>query len=120
MPVKRARNKDKAACDTLASKITRAKGYCENCGTTQGLTTSHIIGRKYSATRTLEDNLQCLCFRCHRRFTDFPREFSRWITQSIGSEKYEELRHTAESFNGKFDWLVERERLKLVLKNLNP
>ena|SRR3990167_10952705 len=115
MPVKHYKGA-KGACDTLASKITRAKGYCQRCGTADGLTTSHIIGRKYSATRTDLSNLQSLCFRCHRRFTDFPREFSHWITESIGSEKYEALRHKAESFLGKFDWDNEKERLTKVAK----
>ena len=109
----------KGACDRLAGLITRAKGNCERCGTSEGLTTSHIIGRKYSATRTDLSNLQCLCFRCHRRFTDFPREFSHWITQSIGSERYEFLRDKAESFSGKFDWDMEKLRLKKIYKELD-
>lgn len=117
MPIKRYKG-SKGKCDVLASKITRAKGYCERCGTSEGLTTSHIIGRKYSATRTLEANLQCLCFRCHRRFTDFPREFSHWITESIGSEKYEELRAKAETIGTRFDWDAELLRLKAIAKEM--
>lgn len=118
LPVKRSKNKDKAACDALASKITRSIGYCLHCGTTTGLTCSHIIKRKYSATRTDLDNLQSLCFSCHWRFENFPREFSHWITESIGSDKYEELRHKAESFKGSFDWYEERQRLKKIVKEL--
>lgn len=82
-----------------------------NCNSTQFLQTSHIISRRYSGTRTDLDNLQCLCAKCHRRFTDFPREFSHWITDSIGADKYEELRVKAESFEGKMDWEAEYQRL---------
>lgn len=113
MPIKQARGYKKK-CDQLASKITRSIGYCERCGSKEWLQTSHIISRRYSATRTDLDNLQCLCAKCHRRLTDFPREFSHWITESIGADKYEELRWKAESYEGKFDWEGEYERLKAI------
>lgn len=120
----------KGKADALFSLIIRSEMECEKCHVactcenapkshTRGcpLTTSHIIGRKYSATRTWEPNAQCLCFSCHRRFTDWPREFSAWITDSIGSEAYDELVERANSTT-KFDWDEELERLKSVAKRL--
>jgi len=130
MPVKRASNKAKAKADTLFSLIIRSEGSCMQCGWTCTcenapkahtrdckLTTSHIIGRKYSATRTLEMNAQCICYSCHRRFTDWPREFSRWITDTIGSEAYDELVRTAQTVT-KVDWEAEVDRLTLKAKDL--
>lgn len=111
MPIKSSKGYKKK-CDDLAGKITRSVGKCDNCGSDQWLTTSHIIGRRYSATRTDLDNLQCLCAKCHRRFTDFPVEFREWIMKTIGEVEYERLRIKAESFRGKFNWELEYERLK--------
>lgn len=120
----------KGKADKLYSLIIRSIGECEKCGymcdcpnkpfthtTGCKLTTSHIISRRYSATRTWELNGQCLCFSCHRRLTDFPREFSHWITESIGSEAYEELRERAETVT-KVDWEAEAKRLKEVFKEI--
>jgi len=120
----------KGKADKLYSLIIRSIGECEKCGymcdcpnkpfthtTGCKLTTSHIISRRYSATRTLEANGQCLCFSCHRRFTDFPREFSHWITESIGSEAYEELRERAETLT-KVDWEAEAKRLQERFKEI--
>lgn len=105
----------KGKCDALTSKIVRSLGYCEKCGSTEWLQTSHIISRRYSATRCDLRNLQCLCAGCHRHFTDWPKEFSRWITASIGVELYEELRRLAE-VPTKMDWEAEYERIKQVAK----
>lgn len=125
MPVKKAKG-DKAKCDELYSLIIRSEGQCLRCGARcecpqfpkkhiRGcpLTTSHIVGRRYSATRTAEDNSQCLCFSCHYYFENWPKEFSRWITKTIGVERYEELKRQAETVT-KVDWTAERERLQHV------
>lgn len=108
--IKRARGA-KAKCDTLTSQIVRSIGHCERCGSTEWLQCSHIVSRRYSATRCDLDNVQCLCAKCHRYFTDWPKEFSRWITQSIGIEKYEHLKQKAETVT-KVDWDLELEKLK--------
>lgn len=116
MPVKRAKGA-KGTADSYYGKIIRSIGHCEKCGTTEGLTTSHIVGRRYSATRTDLRNSQALCFSCHRYFTDWPREFSRWITQSIGSELYEELKAKAETLT-KVDWNDRATFLKDIYKQI--
>lgn len=129
MPIKHPKG-DKGKCDDLFSLIIRSTGECLKCGWTCTcesapkhhtrackLTCSHIIGRKYSATRTLEANAQNLCYSCHARFTDWPKEFSYWITETIGTEAYEELRRKAETVT-KMDWSEELQRLKTVAKEL--
>lgn len=109
---------DKGKCDKLFSKIVRSVGKCQRCGGTDNLQTAHIISRKYSATRTDLRNAWCLDARCHRRLTDWPREHSRYITETIGSEVYEELRAKAETVT-KMDWGTEYERLKEIAKGLD-
>jgi hypothetical protein len=129
MPVKRMKGA-KARCDTLYSLIIRSSGECLKCGYRCPcddapkahrlgckLTTSHIIGRRYSGTRTLELNGQPLCFSCHRRFEDWPREFSHWITETIGSDNYDELVRRSQTVT-KMDWDAEVERLLVVAKSL--
>lgn len=100
----------KGKCDKLVSKICRSEGRCQHCGSTEWLQTSHIVSRRYSATRCDLSNVQCLCAKCHRFYTEWPKEFSRWITESIGVEKYEELKQKAEQPT-KVDWQEEYKRL---------
>ncbi len=107
----------KGKCDALFSKIVRSIGYCERCRSTDYLQTSHIVSRVFSATRCDLRNAQCLCAACHRYFTLWPREFSKWITESIGSEVYEELRDQAKVVT-KLNWDEEYERLKLEAKRI--
>lgn len=108
----------KGKADKLFSKIVRIDGKCQRCGSTDNLQCAHIISRKYSATRTDLLNAWCLCSRCHRRLTDWPREHSHYITETIGSAKYDELRSKAEQVT-KMNWDDEYERLKEVAKQLN-
>lgn len=119
MGIKQARG-EKGKCDKLVRQILLTQhNKCERCGSQEWLQVSHIISRRYSATRCDLDNVQLLCARCHRRFTDWPREFSHWITNSIGSEKYDELSAKANQVT-KMDWTAERQRLETVLKQSTP
>lgn len=110
---------DKGKATRLHSLIVRSRGRCEKCGERDysKLQAAHIITRKYSATRTDETNAWCLCARCHRRLTDFPREHSHFITDTIGSEAYEVLRERAETVT-KMNWTDELARLKERAKEL--
>lgn len=109
---------DKGKCDKLFSQIVRSAGKCQRCGSADNLQTAHIISRKYSATRTDLRNAWCLCARCHRRFTDWPREHSHYITETIGSEVYDELRIKAETVT-KMNWSDELARLKEIHKGID-
>lgn len=112
MPVARMKGA-KGKCDVLFSKIIRSIGACERCGSTDWLQTSHVISRRYSATRCDLRNAQCLCAKCHRHFTDWPMEFARWIDVSLGDETYQSLKRQSVSVT-KVDWDAELERLKAI------
>ncbi len=112
MPVKRFKGA-KAKADVLFSKIIRSIGECENCYKTEHLQTAHIISRRYSNTRTDLRNAFCLCAGCHRRFTDHPREFSRFITRTWAQEYYDHIYRKSQEV-GKIDWDDEVFRLKQI------
>lgn len=130
MPVARAKGA-KGRCDKLFSLIIRSEGQCMRCGeqchcpnfpkahtTDCPLTTSHIVSRTYSATRCLPLNAQCLCYTCHAEFTIWPRTFSHWITETIGSEAYDELKRKAETVT-KVDWYQELLRLQALYEHID-
>lgn len=133
MPVK-AKKGSKKKCDDLFSLIIRSAGSCQRCGIpcpcseapqrhprVNGctMTTSHIIKRSPSWTRTLEQNAQCLCFKCHAFFTDNPVRFTEWLDSTIGREEFYRLERIANDGVGKkFDWDEELERLKLIFQKV--
>lgn len=65
--------------DRRWSAFIRSQGRCENCGTANDLTWSHIIGRTYIKTRFDPRNTQCLCGSCHGKFGEQPTSFARWV-----------------------------------------
>lgn len=107
----------KGKCDVLFSKIIRSRGYCLNCGSNRNLQCAHIISRTYSGTRCDPRNAWCLCATCHFRFTAWPREHSQFITKTIGSEIYDEIKLKAESIN-KINWDDELIKLKALASEL--
>lgn len=117
MPVKRYKGA-KAKADTLFSQIIRSLGYCEAEGChgracSSQLQTAHIVTRKRSATRTDTRNAFCLCFAHHRFYTDYPREFSRFITNTWAAEHYDAV--YAKSIRPtKVNWEAEVEKLKRI------
>lgn len=83
----------------------RAKvGKCEKCGTTEGLTNSHYIGRREYATRFDPDNCDVLCFSCHSIFE--PRkqyEYRDWKIAKMGAEAEAELSKKKLSYKGSIE-----------------
>ncbi len=57
-----ARNK----ADKLFSLLVRSVGYCQRCGATGRLETSHVLSRRYSNTRCDFRNAFAMCSSCHR------------------------------------------------------
>ena len=112
MPVKRFKGA-KAKADTLFSQIIRSIGECENCYKIEHLQCAHIISRRYSNPRTDLRNAFCLCAGCHRRYTDHPREFSRFITRTWAQEYYDHIYRKSQEV-GKIDWDDEVFRLKQI------
>jgi hypothetical protein len=117
MAVKRFKGA-KAKADKLFSEIIRSIGECENCYSTEWLQCAHIISRRYSNTRTDLRNAFCLCAKCHRKYTDHPREFSKFITDTWAQEYYEDIYRKSQEV-GKINWDDEAERLKGIKKLLD-
>jgi hypothetical protein len=74
--------------DKVVSKIVRARGKCQNCGSIKSLQAAHIFSRIYNNTRWDLDNLLCLCASCHFFFHKNPLEFAHFV----GEEKYQLLK----------------------------
>lgn len=109
----------KGKADKLFSQLIRSRGACESCGERDyaKLQCAHVIRRAYNATRVDTDNAFCLCWTCHRRFTDWPLEFAAFVVSKIGTDAYESLRLKAEAGRKVSEayWLAECERLKSLL-----
>jgi hypothetical protein len=108
----------KGKCDTLFSQIIRSVNECEKCYSIDWLQCAHIISRRYSNTRTDLRNAYCLCAKCHRFFTDHPREFSKFITGTWAQDYYEDIYRKSQEV-GKIDWDAEVDRLKEIKRSLD-
>lgn len=102
---------DKGKATKLHAEIIRSHGKCENCGGTNFVQCAHIISRRYSATRTKLNNAFALCAKCHRYYTDHPKEFGKFIDRTWAGEIYETMFQFAQS-PIKMDWITELARLK--------
>lgn len=107
---------DKDKCDDLVRKILslRSRGFCMRCGRSP-IQVSHIIPRRFSATRCLMENVQALCIWCHGYFTNHPKEFEIWVIKTIGEEGYRKLQSYAQTVT-KIRWKDELERLRAILE----
>jgi len=82
--------------DVWCSKVVRLRdGECIRCGTTEGLEAMHVVGRKSKILRYSLDNLASGCHRCHRYFTENPRQFIDHLTMVWGVGHMELLREKA-------------------------
>lgn len=108
----------KGKATRLHSEVVRMKGHCERCGKAGvPLDAAHIIGRRYAATRTDENNAWALCKGCHMRLTEHPHEHMELVYQTIGRTAFDELWRRANDgvkANDAF-WQGEIDRL-LALK----
>lgn len=110
------RKGDAGKADMLYSRLVRSRGQCERCGDTYGpFDTAHIVRRRYSATRCVEDNAWCLCRKgCHPTVDEWRHEFMALVERTIGVERYEELCRDAQEgipVSSKLWWAAEVERL---------
>lgn len=110
----------KAKADLLFSKVIRSQNLCEaesyggrRCA--GRLEAAHIISRRFSAIRTDTRNAFCLCSAHHRRFHDFPREFSRFVSGTWAAEYYDRIEEKAQpaKFKGS-DWEERINFLKRI------
>ena len=113
----------KGKATRLHSLVVRSRGRCERCGTTEkALQCAHIIGRRYSATRTDETNAWALCAACHMRLTEHPDEHMHFVAQTIGMDRFHELKSKALAgvkTNDAF-WQAEADRLAAILERVEP
>lgn len=110
MGVKRSKGA-KGKADKLFSEIIRGVGHCEASGfddikCSNQLQCMHITSRRYNATRCDTRNAFSGCARHHRFYTDHPRQFSRFITQTWAQEYYDQMyQRSRDSSLGKMvDW----------------
>lgn len=107
----------------LFSRIVRSRGHCERCGDSYGpFDTAHIVRRRYSATRCVEDNAWCLCRGCHRIVDEWAHELMAQVARTIGAERYVELCLLAQGglpLSSKAFWRETVERLTARCKELD-
>ena len=105
--------------DMLFSRIVRSRGRCEYPGCTSPgpYDTAHLIGRRYSATRCMEDNAVCACRSHHQLIDSWWDEKRKVVHATIGEARYDELKTLAEQgpptnstlfWSGEVDRLLER------------
>jgi hypothetical protein len=80
----------------LFSRIVRSRGSCERCGA-QATDCAHIIPRRYSATRCVEQNAWALCRRCHQITGERAYEFVKLVQATVSEDVYWKLSETAEA-----------------------
>ena len=119
---------DKGKATKLHSVIVRSLGHCENCDykcscadkwkhtTGCKLQAAHLEGRTASGTRTQLRNAFCLCASCHRKFTDKPLTFSRFVTTTWAQAYRDRLLELSRPMvtGQKMDWAEELVRLKAM------
>lgn len=116
----------KGLATKLHSQIVRSIGVCEACEYecpcddkwkhTMGckLQAAHIEGRTASGTRTQLRNAFSLCASDHRKFTDKPLTFSRFVTGTWAQAHRQSLLELSRPMTTgqKMDWDWELDRLK--------
>jgi hypothetical protein len=86
------RKRLEAALDKVVSQIVIARdGRCVTCGTTEGLTCSHLIVRGKRLLRWDLTNCNCMCFSCNFRHNNFPHFYTRWFIKFYGLDIYEQI-----------------------------
>lgn len=116
------RKGNQGLCDILAGRIVRSRGRCQypNCPRTD-VVWAHIIRRRYSATRCLEDAALALCPTHHDRVDNWAHEMLLVVNATIGGQRYYELQQIAEAghpLSATLFWQSEAERLKARCREL--
>lgn len=76
--------------DRLLRLIVRERQRCERCGD-RGTEVAHIVRRRYTAVRWLEDNVWLLCGRCHLAVDNYMLEHAGLVETTIGPGRLVEL-----------------------------
>ncbi len=121
MPVA-ARKGDAGLADILAGRIVRSRGRCQypECNR-YDVVWAHLIRRRYSATRCLEDAAAALCPTHHDLVDNWPHEMLKLVQATIGEDRYYELTQIANAghpFTAALFWASEVDRLKARCRDL--
>lgn len=81
--------------DEECGDIVRARGRCEECGSTRGIQWAHGFSRRYRMVRWDLRNGFALCNGCHLKYTMRPLEWDEWLRARWGEALYAELRALA-------------------------
>jgi hypothetical protein len=116
---KRTQAQAKSKATLLFSRIVRASGFCQRCGTTSKLECSHIETRTRSNTRTDERNALCLCSSCHRWWHAHESQARKLLLDLGFSEEDIDANYAKSQQLAKVDWHDELERLEVRWKELS-
>ena len=104
--------------DVLFSKFIRLRDkYCQRCGGSSGLQTSHFYGRAKQSIRFDPENSCLLCFGCHQYFHSHPLEHVEWFKDRLGEVGFDLLQARAR-IPGKVDKAAIELYLKEQIKRL--
>ena len=108
--------------DKLFSEVIRlrANGFCERKGEWvkyEGINPSHYIGRTNKNLRWNEDNVQGLCNDCHMYFTNHKSEYTSWVVNRLGIERFDNLILKTNIIQ-KLDYITIKSQLQNRIKEL--
>ena len=71
--------------DIMVSRFVKLRDkWCQRCGGSGGLQTSHFWGRAKKSVRWDEENICLLCFGCHQYFHANPAEHTEFFKKRLG------------------------------------
>lgn len=93
---------------------------CWACSSTKSeeMQAAHLLPKgEYHAGRYLADlNVRCLCFRCHKYWTERPTEWTKYLVRRLGSEAFEQLRDVCSVRCGPHDYALEARYYRTQLE----
>lgn len=108
------------ALDKLFAQYIKLRDkFCQRCGGSGGLQTSHFWGRGRKSVRYDEDNAVLLCFGCHQYFHANPAEHRDWFLKHLGQDAFDMLEKRAQTIGNKPDLNLITLYLKAKLKELD-
>jgi len=110
--------------DKLFSEYIRLRDnfQCQKCGRFfpegKGLQCSHYWSRSHENTRFDGENAIAVCAGCHLFFHGNPGDYYQFMINRLGKEKYDKLQLRSNAFKKKRDRVLEIERIKILIKEL--
>lgn len=101
----------KLADDLMSLYVRHKAGWrCWVCGSKryEEMQMAHLIGKKaHPAGRYKEQNVRCLCCRCHRKYTDRPEDWRAYLDWKIGEGAFQRLFDVVRVRGGRNDYPLE-------------